>query len=157
MGANGGAHGGGSNRCPQTVLVAVVRLADGAVVHVGDLRGEHGGLIGVKSTGAGGSTHERAKRNVVDPNAHTEVTGEEPPAAEGSEWMRLAAGTTSAPAVPAVLSSLRGESTKLIGTGTGGESAALTTSSCGAGGGRRLLRVAEDPGAHGSLVRVSLL
>ena len=73
----------------------------------------------------------------MDLNAHTEVTGEEPPAAEGSEWMRLAAGTTSAPAVPAVLSSLRGESTKLTGTGTGtgGESTTLTTSSCGAGGG----------------------
>ena len=157
MGANGGAHGGGSNRCPQTVLVAVVRLADGAVVHVGDLRGEHGGLIGVKSTGAGGSTHERAKRNVVDPNAHTEVTGEEPPAAEGSEWMRLAAGTTSAPAVPAVLSSLRGESTKLIGTGDRRGVRCTHDVFMRRGWRGRLLRVAEDPGAHGSLVRVSLL
>jgi hypothetical protein len=44
--AEAGAHPG-SERCPETVLVAVMDWVDGTVAHVGDAAGAGGGLLGV--------------------------------------------------------------------------------------------------------------
>ena len=95
-----GVAGGDYNRCPATVLVAVVRLSDGAVVHVGDLRGEGGGLLGVESSEYRGDAGE-GKRPGGGGNGVEWSFGEEPPPAEGTEWARLAPCTASAPRLPA--------------------------------------------------------
>ena len=101
----GGAAGGGDyNRCPATVLVAVVRLSDGAVVHVGDLRGEGGGLLGVESSSDynyRGDAGEGKRANIGGGIGVEWPFGEEPPPAEGTEWARLAPCTASAPRLPA--------------------------------------------------------
>ena len=100
-----GAQSGDHNRCPATVLVAVVRLRDGAVVHVGDLRGEGGGLLGVESgpaTGAGEAGEGKRGGGGGGGPSEWAFFGEEPPPAEGTEWARLAPCTASAPRLPAM-------------------------------------------------------
>ena len=99
-----GAQSGDHNRCPATVLVAVVRLRDGAVVHVGDLRGEGGGLLGVESGPASAGEAGEGKRGGGGGGGPSEWAffGEEPPPAEGTEWARLAPCTASAPRLPAM-------------------------------------------------------
>ena len=45
--SGGGGQGIGGERCPDTVLTAVMDFVDGSVVHVGDAAGAGGGLLGV--------------------------------------------------------------------------------------------------------------
>ena len=128
-----GVAGGDYNRCPATVLVAVVRLSDGAVVHVGDLRGEGGGLLGVESSEYRGDAGE-GKRPGGGGNGVEWSFGEEPPPAEGTEWARLAPCTASAPRLPAAC----------VAGAAGPNRRGLVSA----------VRVAQDPASRGSLVRV---
>jgi len=97
--AEAGAHPG-SERCPETVLVAVMDWVDGTVAHVGDAAGAGGGLLGVPSVperSGGSGTAEVTEGGVPGEPA--------PPQAQGSVWQRLAAGAGGvggrAPALPA--------------------------------------------------------
>jgi hypothetical protein len=83
--AEAGAHPG-SERCPETVLVAVMDWVDGTVAHVGDAAGAGGGLLGVPGPerSGGSGTAELTEGGVPGEPA--------PPQAQGSVWQRLAAG-----------------------------------------------------------------
>ena len=84
--AEAGAHPG-SERCPETVLVAVMDWVEGTVAHVGDAAGAGGGLLGVPGPperSGGSGTAEVTEGGVPGEPA--------PPQAQGSVWQRLAAG-----------------------------------------------------------------
>ena len=86
--AEAGVHPG-SERCPESVLIAVMDWVEGTVEHVGDAAGAGGGLLGVAPETT--QTAWNAERAAA--GAEGGVPGEPaPPQAEGSAWQRLAAG-----------------------------------------------------------------
>ena len=86
--AEAGVHPG-SERCPESVLIAVMDWVEGTVEHVGDAAGAGGGLLGVAPETT--QTAWNAERAAA--GAEGGVPGEPaPPQAEGSPWQRLAAG-----------------------------------------------------------------
>jgi hypothetical protein len=86
--AEAGVHPG-SERCPESVLIAVMDWVEGTVEHVGDAAGAGGGLLGVAPENT--QTAWNAERAAA--GAEGGVPGEPaPPQAEGSAWQRLAAG-----------------------------------------------------------------
>ena len=82
--AEAGAHPG-SERCPESVLVAVMDWVDGTVAHVGDAAGTGGGLLGVPNA----PERSGLSKEVTEGGVPGEPA---PPQAEGSVWQRLAAG-----------------------------------------------------------------
>lgn len=86
--AEAGVHPG-SERCPESVLIAVMDWVEGTVELVGDAAGAGGGLLGVAPENS--QTAWNAERAAA--GAEGGVPGEPaPPQAEGSAWQRLAAG-----------------------------------------------------------------
>ena len=85
----------GSERCPESVLVAVMRWTTGEILNVGDAAGMGGVLLGVPPEVLAGTRYSAAvgSSNIVSSGAEGGVPGEPaPPQAEGSVWQRLASG-----------------------------------------------------------------
>ena len=80
--AEAGVHSG-SERCPESVLIAVMDWVEGTVEHVGDAAGAGGGLLGV----APETTQTAWSAERAAAGAEGGVPGEPaPPQAEGSPW-----------------------------------------------------------------------